>query len=276
MVTGHDLSPLPHRHHRRSPATRRDARQCCSGLIAFIAAGDRRSAARFKDDFTVPGIESQQAQDLLEERFPAQSGTAGHARVQPPTAGSIAASARSARRSPRSRASRTSSRSRTRSRRPAGCPRTAAPRTRRSSYDQTATELDARGARASRGRHRRPAALRRGRRDVRRADRRRGHRRVPGRRGRRPRDRGAAADRRPAQPARGGQRARRRLRRHRARASACSCGPPPRPTSPASRRRWPACSGSAPASTTRCCSRRASRRSCAPGTRRSRPPAAPT
>ncbi len=29
----------------------------------------------FKDDFTVPGIESQAAQDLLEERFPAQSGT---------------------------------------------------------------------------------------------------------------------------------------------------------------------------------------------------------
>jgi RND superfamily putative drug exporter len=29
----------------------------------------------FKDDFSVPGIEAQRAQDLLEERFPAQSGT---------------------------------------------------------------------------------------------------------------------------------------------------------------------------------------------------------
>ena len=29
----------------------------------------------FKDDFTVPGIEAQKAQDLLEQRFPAQSGT---------------------------------------------------------------------------------------------------------------------------------------------------------------------------------------------------------
>src|ERR1700754_3342854 len=36
---------------------------------AAIAAG-----STFKDDFTVPGIESQKAQDLLEQRFPAQSG----------------------------------------------------------------------------------------------------------------------------------------------------------------------------------------------------------
>ena len=39
-------------------------------LAAAIAAG-----GSFKDDFTVPGIESQKAQDLLEARFPAQSGT---------------------------------------------------------------------------------------------------------------------------------------------------------------------------------------------------------
>jgi putative drug exporter of the RND superfamily len=43
-------------------------------LIAFIGAGSVVGGS-FKDDFTVPGIESQQAQDLLEERFPAQSGT---------------------------------------------------------------------------------------------------------------------------------------------------------------------------------------------------------
>ena len=53
--------------------------------IATLARGPRdrrRSSAAaiavggsFKDDFTVPGIESQKAQDLLEQRFPAQSGT---------------------------------------------------------------------------------------------------------------------------------------------------------------------------------------------------------
>ena len=41
------------------------------GLIGgAIAVG-----GAFKDDFTVPGIESQRAHDLLEQRFPAQSGT---------------------------------------------------------------------------------------------------------------------------------------------------------------------------------------------------------
>jgi RND superfamily putative drug exporter len=43
-------------------------------LIAFIAAATSLGGS-VKDDFTVPGIESQKAQDLLEERFPAQSGT---------------------------------------------------------------------------------------------------------------------------------------------------------------------------------------------------------
>jgi RND superfamily putative drug exporter len=43
-------------------------------LVAFLGAGATVGGA-FKDDFTVPGIESQQAQDLLEQRFPAQSGT---------------------------------------------------------------------------------------------------------------------------------------------------------------------------------------------------------
>src|SRR5919108_3751510 len=43
-------------------------------LIALIGGGVAAGGA-FKDDFTVPGIESQTAQDLLEQRFPAQSGT---------------------------------------------------------------------------------------------------------------------------------------------------------------------------------------------------------
>ena len=44
------------------------------GLTAFIG-GAIAAGGSFKDDFTVPGIESQKAQDLLEQRFPAQSGT---------------------------------------------------------------------------------------------------------------------------------------------------------------------------------------------------------
>src|SRR4051794_8497661 len=43
-------------------------------LIALIG-GAVAVGGSFKDDFTVPGIESQKAQDLLEQRFPAQSGT---------------------------------------------------------------------------------------------------------------------------------------------------------------------------------------------------------
>ena len=46
-------------------------------LLALVAliAGAISVGGSFKDDFTVPGIESQKAQDLLEQRFPAQSGT---------------------------------------------------------------------------------------------------------------------------------------------------------------------------------------------------------
>src|SRR5262247_2235308 len=46
-------------------------------LLALVAALGSAIAlgGSFKDDFTVPGIESQKAQDLLEQRFPAQSGT---------------------------------------------------------------------------------------------------------------------------------------------------------------------------------------------------------
>jgi RND superfamily putative drug exporter len=43
-------------------------------LVVFIG-GAMAAGGSFKDDFTVPGIESQKAQDLLEQRFPAQSGT---------------------------------------------------------------------------------------------------------------------------------------------------------------------------------------------------------
>ena len=46
-------------------------------VLALVAALGSAIAlgGSFKDDFTVPGIESQRAQDLLEQRFPAQSGT---------------------------------------------------------------------------------------------------------------------------------------------------------------------------------------------------------
>ncbi len=44
------------------------------GLVACIG-GATSVGGSFKDDFTVPGIESQKAQDLLEQRFAAQSGT---------------------------------------------------------------------------------------------------------------------------------------------------------------------------------------------------------
>jgi putative drug exporter of the RND superfamily len=44
------------------------------GLIAFIG-GAVAVGGSFKDDFTVPGIESQKAEDMLEQRFPTQAGT---------------------------------------------------------------------------------------------------------------------------------------------------------------------------------------------------------
>jgi RND superfamily putative drug exporter len=43
--------------------------------ITAVIGGAIAVGGSFKDDFTVPGTESQQAQDLLEQRFPAQSGT---------------------------------------------------------------------------------------------------------------------------------------------------------------------------------------------------------
>jgi putative drug exporter of the RND superfamily len=46
-------------------------------ILALVAALGSAIAVggTFEDDFSVPGIESQRAQDLLEQRFPAQSGT---------------------------------------------------------------------------------------------------------------------------------------------------------------------------------------------------------
>ena len=43
--------------------------------LTLLIGGAVAAGGAFKDDFTVPGIESQRAQDLLEQRFPAQSGT---------------------------------------------------------------------------------------------------------------------------------------------------------------------------------------------------------
>ena len=56
---------------------RRPRRATLAILVVLIAVigGAVAVGGAFKDDFTVPGIESQRAQDLLEQRFPAQSGT---------------------------------------------------------------------------------------------------------------------------------------------------------------------------------------------------------
>ena len=43
--------------------------------VTAVIGGGVAVGGSFKDDFTVPGIESQQAHDLLEKRFEAQSGT---------------------------------------------------------------------------------------------------------------------------------------------------------------------------------------------------------
>jgi putative drug exporter of the RND superfamily len=43
--------------------------------LTLLIGGAVSAGGAFKDDFTVPGIESQRAQDLLEQRFPSQSGT---------------------------------------------------------------------------------------------------------------------------------------------------------------------------------------------------------
>src|SRR5215203_3565334 len=60
-----------------SAAARRPRRATLAVLVAIavVIGGAIAAGGAFKDDFTVPGIESQRAQDLLEQRFPAQSGT---------------------------------------------------------------------------------------------------------------------------------------------------------------------------------------------------------
>ena len=69
----HDLPALP----SRGAVGRRPRAATLSVLAVLVAliAGAVFAGGSFKDDFTVPGIESQKAQDLLEQRFPAQSGT---------------------------------------------------------------------------------------------------------------------------------------------------------------------------------------------------------
>ena len=238
-------------------------------FVTLLIGGAIAAGGAFKDDFTVPGIESQRAQDLLEQRFPAQSGTsatlvfsAEHGTLAKRELGAALATI-------------------------AHQPHVVSvdePRLSRDGrtafatvgYDQHRRGARRLGARAARGRDRRAEALRHRRRHVRRADRRRRHRRVPDRRADRARDRDRAADRRAAEPPRGGQRPRRRVRGDRARLRRADVGGRrdrgPRPRADARRH----ARASARASTTRCCSPRASRKSCGPAMRPSRPRAAPT
>jgi RND superfamily putative drug exporter len=60
-----------------SYAGRRPRAATLAVLLALLGVigGAVAVGGSFKDDFTVPGIEAQRAQDLLEQRFPAQSGT---------------------------------------------------------------------------------------------------------------------------------------------------------------------------------------------------------
>src|SRR5215203_4032102 len=56
-------------------ATRRWKRSLALVLVALAAlAGLAAAGGAFSDDFSAPGTESQSALDLLEQRFPAQSG----------------------------------------------------------------------------------------------------------------------------------------------------------------------------------------------------------
>lgn len=57
-------------------ATRRPGRTTVAGVLAalLLIAGAIAAGGAFTDDFDVPGIESQRAQDVLADRFPAQAG----------------------------------------------------------------------------------------------------------------------------------------------------------------------------------------------------------
>src|SRR5687767_12435746 len=63
--------------HIASLVARRPRLATLAVLLAMVGVigGGIAVGGSFKDDFAVPGIESQKAQDLLEQRFPAQSGT---------------------------------------------------------------------------------------------------------------------------------------------------------------------------------------------------------
>ena len=149
-MPGHDLPPLSHRRPRRPPAADRHARSCSSGSSALIG-GAIAVGGSFKDDFTVPGIESQKAQDLLEQRFPAQSGTQATLVFSAPTAArrrdAIDAALAKIERQPHVVSVEDTARL-------SDDGRTAYATV---SYDQTATDARRGGARAARGRDRRPA-----------------------------------------------------------------------------------------------------------------------
>ncbi len=182
--------------------------------IAATIGGAVAAGGAFQDDFTVPGIESQRAQDLLEQRFPAQSGTqatvvfsARDGRLEPRTLDPALAAIGGqpgvvAVEDPFATPDRVSADGRT-----AYATVT---------YDRPADDLD---GEARERLEDATAALPRSGVDVavRRADRRRGDRRLPGRGADRAGDRDRAPALRPAQPARRAQRARRRVRRPRPR-----------------------------------------------------------
>jgi putative drug exporter of the RND superfamily len=51
-------------------------------LLAIVVGGLAAGAKGYSDNFTIPGTESQQATDLLQERFPAQAGASGQVVLQ--------------------------------------------------------------------------------------------------------------------------------------------------------------------------------------------------
>ena len=208
-------------------------------LLALIAliGGAVAAGGSFKDDFTVPGIESQKAQDLLEQRFPAQSGTQATSSSAPRAP---LARARHQRRARQDRGA--APRQRRRRSLPAGASEDGRTAFATVNYDQTAPISTRRRTSASKTpppASSEPASTS----PCPASRRRRRHRRLPDRRGDRPRHRRPAADRRAAQPARRAQRARRRLRRHRARLRRADVGRRrdrrPRPRSDARRHARP-------------------------------------
>ena len=111
--------------------------------MAAVIGGGMAVGGQFKDDFTVPGIESQQAQDLLEQRFPAQSGTQAVVVFSGELGQRDAKHAHRRRRSTRSARSRTSSSVENPYRTAGRLSDNGRVAYATVSYDQTATDLDA-------------------------------------------------------------------------------------------------------------------------------------